>query len=779
MAGIKYVAIPGLTWDSVENKAYYESRVLRFEIGFVRDVDFWTYLSYWTDIELKIDIISTQNTILSSDETWRTVGDTDFIYDPEDGNYGRYSFIQASRMIEQISDIDKIVIKCKRKNAGDNDYYTKTLIFQGDTFSRLYSSISIRNNNTFQTEEYTNSYRSPIYASKTCSVLAPDYIKAIGTSYPDRYYTNSKYHDGLLELSFSTIEYLGELVYPDAIEISSVGYSSEKISIPSNSTNLSCDIYIGKEQQIIAPYKITLYVGNAKYEKQFTTGIYPLSAFVEQELDLSELKISAYDVDSMSETDNDYSITQRSLVSGKIKLKDSSISPYDFNIDKDNKKYYINIEAKSKYNVSQNIITLENNIPFGTHTYNSVNGWEVDNPIFFEEKTGNYVLKIKANSKFNSELIEIEIPIDQYINYSAAPIMFDKALEYQITYVGDTYKDVMILNPKENLRVAVNEKYIFFPALKSSWDSSTFAGCSYQILYVLSNQQNPSLNEGATSISYPYFNFHENIIENEKDTYTKFLKFGLKVTQGPNSSFKPMEVVRIGRVQPMQISSCQIKGGILTYYLSDYGGDKTAELPASTFIPYDSSLSRSGEEYLTLVFKDADGNQLGEPFVIDASLLGSKEQARKQFYENVPIKLPLSLWTTDSDKIARISQIEGTYCYSYSKGQSGQTVSFTLYAEDIDNVTNNPTWALRKNGVIINGKPGQRLTPVSNTDETAGTYFVEINALDNADRIIINFPGNVSAEIYCKDEKVCLSSNIVIGDTGISLADIALALGST
>lgn len=772
MAGIQSVAIPGLTWDGGSQKIYYESKTINFIIAFERDVGILNYLVKWIDFDLKIIIKDTSNNVIYSDSSWVRVDENNYKYDTN-SNYGQYAIVKASRSISQAHNVGIIEIYCKRGSSSSTDY---SKIIDITSHNLFYKNIEINSSNSgYNKIRYTTSVPGTIYASNKCTVSNPDDISVKGCGGITSY-RNSKYHRGALEITFTGVTYLGETVFPDKIEITD-GTFSKSFSVGAGNKAYNRILTISADQQINSPYWIKYYIGNAVYIKEFseTSGFYPLSAFVAQELILTELNIEAYNILSTSCDGVNYSITQRSLVQGKIKLKDDNVSPYNFNIN--NKNYYINESVKTTYTFSNNIITLKDNIPFGNQNYSSVSGWENNSFVFFTPGT-EYKLKIQVIQKFDSSIQWIEIPISKYINYSAAPLIFTKALNYQISYGEDKpYDNLLILNPKETLKVNINKNYIFFPALQKKWGDNVLDNCNYQIYYVLSDEQNSTISNDSNSLvlNTNYSQTHEQIISG-LNTYTKFLKFGLKVTQGSNSIFNPMESIRIGRVQPMKISSCQIKGNVLTYYLSDYGGDKTASIPASTFIPYDSSLSRSGNENLTLIFKDSSDKQLGE-LVINTQLLGSKEEARKKFYENVPIKLPLTLLTTNTEIIAKISQIEGVYNYSYSGSNSDQTTTFTLKSNQIDNVTNNPTWSLRKNGLIINGKPGQQITPVLDTDETAGKYFIEINALDVKDRIIINFPRGISAEIYCKDDKICLSDNIVIGDTGVSLAEIALIAG--
>lgn len=772
MAGIQSVAIPGLTWDGGSQKIYYESKTINFIIAFERDVGLLNYLVKWIDFDLKITIKDTSNNVIYSDSSWVRVDENNYKYDTS-SNYGQYAIVKASRSISQASNIGIIEIYCKRGSSSSTDYSKIIDITSNNLF---YKNIEINSSNSgYNKTRYTTSVPKTIYASNKCTVSNPGNISVKGCG-GSANYRNSKYHKGSLEITFTGVTYLGETVFPDKIEITD-GTFSKSFTVGAGNKTYNRILTIGANQQIKSPYQIKYYIGNAVYIKEFseTSGFYPLSAFVAQELILTDLNIEAYNILSMSDDGVDYDITQRSLVQGKIKLKDDNISPYNFNIS--NKNYYISESVKTGYTFSNNIITLKDNIPFGNQNYSSTDGWKNNTSVFFTPGT-EYKLKIQVIQRFDSSTEWIEIPISEYINYSAAPLIFTKALNYQVSYdEANTYDNLLILNPKETLKVSINKNYIFFPALQKKWGDYTLNNCNYQIYYDLSDEQNSTISNNSNSLvlNTNYSQTHEQITSG-LNTYTKFLKFGLKVTQGSNSIFNSMGLIRIGRVQPMEISSCQIKGNILTYYLSDYGGDKTANLPASTFIPYDSSLSRSGDENLTLIFKDDSGVQLGR-LVIDTQLLGSKEEARKKFYENVPIKLPLTLLTTDTEIIAKISQIEGIYNYSYSGSNLDQTTTFILTSDQIDNVTNNPTWSLRKNGLIINGKPGQQITPVSESDDTAGKYFIEINALDAKDRIIINFPGDISAEIYCKDNKICLSDKIVIGDTGVSLADIALIAG--
>lgn len=775
MAGISTIAIPGLTWDSSKNEAIMDNndRNLKFQVGLIRDVDGWTYLTTWTKADIKIKIEDAQGNVLIEDTSWTQISDDNFKYNTSDGNYGRYSIITFQKQLNFVfSSIGKITIRCKRRNASDNDYYEKILNFLTDD-SPLYRTVQVNGNNSFSTYSYTHTaYKKPIYASRVCSVSNPSEIKIKGKIGD---YTNSKYHNGIIKFEFPSIDYMGVPRYPHQIKLSAEG--KEYTVTPGEGydyENISIEKDIGEETEIKAPYDITLYIGNASYTKRVNTGMYPLSSFVEQELDLSEMTAIAYDVSNVVEPSYGYLISQRSIISGGIKIKDLENSPYIFENDKplsliviDANNHETEVTTKKTYTITGNKISLGYYYPFDACTYefngNSGN-WRGNKQTFFE-KEKKYTLILVATPKFDSSSsVPIKIPIDTCINYNAAPIIISKALDYKVKYGNNSCGDTMILNPQETLEVSINENYVFFPNLQDNWRQLGSNIANYKIYYTLSQQQDYYLDwKNSVATNEDYSQTHEAILDldTNQDYYTHFLTFGLRVEENGNSSgnsaAQKMNTVRIGRVRPMVISKCEIKGDALTYYLSDYGGDKTASLPASTFIPYDSSLSRSGNENLTLVFKDGSGETLGE-LVISAQLLGSKEEARKRFYENVPIKLPLTSLTTDTEIIAKISQIEGTYNYSYSGSNSAQTVNFTLTSEEIDNIANKPTWSLRKNGVIINGKPGQQITPVSESDKTAGKYFIEINALEQDDRIIVNFPiegsaTTVSGEIYYNSEK--------------------------
>lgn len=769
MAGIQSVAIPGLTWDGVSQKIYYESKTINFIIAFERDVGILNYLVKWIDFDLKIIIKDTSNNVIYSDYSWVRVDENNYKYDTN-SNYGKYAIVKASRSISQAHNIGIIEIYCKRGRSSSTEY---SKIIDITSLNLFYKNIEINSSNSgYNKIRYTAAVPETIYPSNKCTVSNPGDISVKGCGRVNASYRNSKYHMGALEITFTGVNYLGETVFPDKIEITD-GTFSKSFPVGAGNKAYNRILIIDANQQIKSPYWIKYYIGNAVYIKEFseTSGFYPLSAFVEQELILTELNIEAYNILSTNYDGMNYSIIQRSLVQGKIKLKDDNISPYNFNIN--DKNYYINENIKTAYTFSNNIITLKDNIPFGNQNYSSVSGWENDSFVFFTPGT-EYKLKIQVIQRFDSSLQWLEIPISKYINYSAAPLIFTKALNYQISYGEDNpYDNLLILNPKETLKVNINKNYIFFPALQKKWGDNVLDNCNYQIYYDLSNEQNSTISNNSNSLvlNTNYSQTHEQIISG-LNTYTKFLKFGLKVTQGSNSIFNPMESIRIGRVQPMKISSCQIKGNVLTYYLSDYGGDKTASIPASTFIPYDSSLSRSGNESLTLIFKDSSGEQLGN-LVINTQLLGSKEEARKKFYENVPIKLPLTLWTTNTEIIAKISKIEGVYNYSYSGSNSDQITTFTLESNQIDNVTNNPTLSIRKNGVIINGKPGQELTEVLDDNKNPiGKYYIEINALDNNDRFILKYPnGNCQFEIF-NNEGIYISTTNKGITTSASLEDI-------
>lgn len=81
--------------------------------------------------------------------------------------------------------------------------------------------------------------------------------------------------------------------------------------------------------------------------------------------------------------------------------------------------------------------------------------------------------------------------------------------------------------------------------------------------------------------------------------------------------------------------------------------------------------------------------------------------------------------------------------------------------------------SIRKNGVIINGKPEQELTEVlDDNNNPIGKYYIEINALDNNDRFILKYPnGDCQFEIF-NNEGIYISTTNKGITTSASLEDI-------
>lgn len=97
-----------------------------------------------------------------------------------------------------------------------------------------------------------------------------------------------------------------------------------------------------------------------------------------------------------------------------------------------------------------------------------------------------------------------------------------------------------------------------------------------------------------------------------------------------------------------------------------------------------------------------------------------------------------------SEIIEKMEKANGTYSVLNLNITSGNTFKDT----------ERPTLGVRENAIIINGRTGQTVSSAYNEkEEKIGKYFLEINALNDTDRIIFRFPDNTSAEIYySKDE---------------------------
>lgn len=761
MAGFIEMAVKGLT---EEDKLYYESKTLNLLFSFERDVNFTNFLAKWTNFDIKVIIEDIDGGILYQDSSWIQLTTEEYTYNT-DLNMGKLALINIKRNISKVGNIGKIIVSGKRggKIGNDADY---NFTLKPDE-KRLCKDIVINADGTGFNYKYYDKI-SFLYSSKKSTVNNPNDITVNGIG--DAGYINSKYHNGKLLINVTSMQYLGDTVLPDKVELinntNEIYPLTQKRMLEKNKWELDF-----AHDKILENYQIKMYVKNAIYTKDFKNSIYPIASFVYNDLDLANMEVKAYKNEVIQDTEEGYKINQWSEIGGSITIKDQLNSPYEFILGNEG----FGMEGateKGSYALSGNSLKLSAYQPYGNFIYtfsSSSNQGEWNRAVdFLKEQEYNIFLKVK--NKFVDEEDEINIPINkEKIQFLFKPVILNNALKCKIIIGATEFSKPLILNPSEAIEIKIDKNFVYFPDRCSDWKSlEEEIECNNYIIIDIP-EKNFYL-EQAEQIFYTYDNFLNEFGEEDSVEFTRFAKCSLELDYKNIQAFGSEKTVRIGRIKPIEVSWCQVKGENLIYFLTEYGGDKTETEPASTFIPYDSSLIRSGrEKLLILLYKENETEAFAN------MVITGEENLKKFFYENAPKSLPLKDFKyldteenlTEKD-YSKIYSIEGQYSYSYD-GIQDQIIFFQNTEGNsiilVENLTNNPTWSLRKNGVIINGKPKQQLTKIEENGEVVGYNFFEINAINEKDRIVINFPNGINeqgesqqitGEIYQSNGKIHL-----------------------
>ena len=391
MAGFIEMAVKGLT---EEDKLYYESKTLNLLFSFERDVNFTNFLVKWINFDIKVIIEDTDGGILYQDSSWIRLTTEEYTYNT-DLNMGKLALINIRRTISKVENIGKITVFGKRGGKiGDDIDYNFTLELDK---KRLCKDIVINADGTDFNYRYYGK-TSILYSSKKSTVNNPNDItvKGIGNTG----YINSKYHNGKLLINFTSMQYLGDTVLPDKVEL--INDTNETYSlVRKNELEKNRWELDFAHNKILKNYQIKMYIKNAVYARDFKNSIYPIASFVYNDLDLANMEVKAYKNEVIYDTKDGYEINQWSEIGGSIIIKDQLNSPYEFILGNEGFRTEGATE-KGTYTLSGNSLKLSAYQPYGKFIYtfsSSAKQGEWDRAVVFL-KEQEYNLFLKAKNKF-------------------------------------------------------------------------------------------------------------------------------------------------------------------------------------------------------------------------------------------------------------------------------------------------------------------------------------------------------------------------------------------
>ena len=359
---------------------------------------------------------------------------------------------------------------------------------------------------------------------------------------------------------------------------------------------------------------------------------------------------------------------------------------------------------------------------------------------------------------------------------------------------GNILYDGNILVPKEMCGIIINYKKIFIPHLHSYAEAAEAVGNINFYLYTNTKEQKTisgTFNKYGKSLSYQNLigtiPDNSTFIKNNILTKTFYCFLGIEFFyQEKNETeickaeiYKSLNnYIVLGRIANIEIDKATIDSGILTYKLKDNGGDRNDYYNynsiASLNINNDTSLSRTymdtnnnklkTYQKAKITFTFSDGTDPKYIILEDDEERGLDVFGLRKFLiENQDIKLDLSLADISSEEAEKITEITLDYYYGFN---DNAVINTKITRANIQIITERVPFSIRstgsgetkRGGIKINGYQGQPLQKVdNNSNENGGVYFIEINALNDADKIIFNFP-NTSAEIYynTEDKKIHL-----------------------
>lgn len=795
MARFQDLAIPNLKIEENKNtnkeELCYKTRKIQLKFGVVRDVGLLNYLVKERELYIKVNI-NNKSVIQSYQKV------DNFEYNTSK-NYGRYAVGKYEIYLPTIEAIKTIEIWGAFDSSGKDEfkgYYDLT-----DNYLMAYN-IGVNDDGGY----YANTYGiriSEITYSKEIVNKSPMYLTVRGCSQDGETYISPDYHCEYIKVTPPTLYFLDE-PFLNFGEVEITNYDADH----KYAEKLGAEILVCKKDSIIIelrgdgkvkdlnePYftfRNTIY--GIEYSDVAFDKLLSLFSFQPQ----GNLKAKAYQTELISEGNNK-KIEQYSYITGEIDLL--SLSPFiqnyfneegdyqtfsDVTISKDgdsqstgksidfhqgNKSLWFEqalCSEKYKFDCTEKKWQIKE----GDETI------EVEEPIFLSNKE-NYTINFNAKTFLSGRDVSLKYSLKGIeVDCSSEPLFLNEdANIFEINASNSAGKTKAlsdlnkILNPYEGLNIKIDLDKIYIPELKALVSSEKANLDIYLLIQQGQSFKEPKKNIHKTALSTLSWDEIEKYLSRGGNfTENLILKIGYttQVSNDNNTNidindltFFPYSLTfRVGRTKPIIVSKCFISGNTLTYQLSDWGGDKTTNTNGNSFVPFKSSFYRTGQEELTLEFFKYDGKTKTSKGTIT-----KKMTDRNYFLENVEHSIDLSNLLKDQNiDISEINMVSGTYNYSFDGNNDTQIVNLqdTNKKTDIsiENNSNNPTLSIRKNGLIINGKPGQELTEVlDENNKSIGKYFIEISALDNTDRFILKYPnGNCQFEIFNNEGKICIST---------------------
>lgn len=791
MASFFYLAIPDLEikTENEAKSAYYKTNKIQLIFSVQRDVGLLNYLVKERELYIKIKI-NNKDVI----QTYQKVNS--FEYDTNK-YYGRYAVGKYEIYLPTIEEIKSVRIDGAFDSSGKDSFFKEwnsDIIFnlRPLTNYQIFSSLSLNSNKDgWDITEYSE-FSKLTYLKRLS--IADGSVTVQGIKINENLnvvYSNNYYYEDKIKINYPTLTFYNRKIIPSSIIIKS---STENVFYPFDRNTNEFLLNYPKEEAIPLEKSKTKIIFQYLYNSELiksdeipiSNDLFRFSRLLEKEKERGNLVINltykAYE--PFKKGDNSYITCSK--IDGKmgfrpdlvnllplIPINNSNVFGSFYLLEKGSTEaetadigYIQNINSNLLFSTDSSFLTFENVLLDKNHA-----GTLDKEPNFvFNLDEYTYFLKFKVKNTFTDKDDFLTYPISKdSIILSSSLVIENDAVSLEI---GDKSNTTNILNYNENLVIKINEEKIYVPdeqKLLSELEKEF-------IFYKDESKINCQYSKENKECSIPYSTLASLEVQETTVPYTKDIILDIRCKIKNNNEEKiATSTLRLGRTASIKVSKCFISGGFLTYQLSDWGGDKTTNTNGNNFILSKSSFYRTGNEKLTLKFKIED--------VTDPITITKEITDKRHFFENVDQSINLNNLfngnTVDGKPvdISKIIEVSGTYNYSLSGKNESQTVALLDRNGDliisIDNNSNNPTLSIRKNGVIINGKPEQELTEVLDENKNPiGKYYIEINALDNNDRFILKYPnGDCQFEIF-NNEGIYISTTNKGITTSASLEDI-------